>query len=214
MGLFLFVAAVKGKQPLEIAASIKIYLDQIGFKTEIKSAEKWREEIKNRSNFDIIDPPALTAIFGLKNDYSIISFDNCPFQETDACKQVSSQLNTIVSLIEVYDSSTWYHRLFQNGSFIDKFCNNPEEFEGIDKTYEFKGNANTLSRVFGINKLEIEQYMYQFTSQNRDVNLSGKKFPLDLYSLEDEWFFIDFWKKLGIEYPKNSPQFVLLHKIN
>ena len=214
MGLFLFVAAVKGKQPLEIAASIKIYLDQIGFKTEIKSAEKWREEIKNRSNFDIIDPPALTAIFGLKNDYSIISFDNCPFQETDVCKQVSSQLNTIVSLIEVYDSSTWYHRLFQNGFIIDNFCNNPEEFEGVEKAGKFKGNPNTLTRIFGINEIEIEQYLFQFTSENREVNLSRKIGSSDIYSLENAWFFIDFWKKLSIEYPKNSPQFVLLHKIN
>jgi len=213
MGLFLFVAAVKDKQPLEIAASIKIYLDQIGFKTEIKNAEKWREEIENRSNFDVIDPPALTAIFNPKNKFSTISFDNCPFQETDACKHISNQLGTLVSLIEVYDSSTWYHRLFQNGSIIDKFCNNPEEFEGIEKSKEFKGNPDTLSRAFGINKLEIEQYMYQFTNENREDNLSIKINPLNLYSLDNEWFFIDFWKKLGIEYPKSSPQFVLLHKI-
>ena len=213
MGLFLFVAAVKGKLPLEIAASIKIYLDQIGFKTEIKNAEKWREEIKNRNTFDVIDPLALTAIFGIKNNFSTISFDNCPFQETEVCKQISSQLNTIVSLIEVYDSSTWYHRLFQNGSIIDKFCNNPEEFEGIKKASKFKGNPNTLSRIFGINKLEIEQYMFQFTSENRVVNLSRKISPSDVYSLDNEWFFIDFWKKLGIEYPIISPQFVLLHKI-
>ncbi|MHA1104236.1 MAG: hypothetical protein ACTSPN_00685 [Promethearchaeota archaeon] len=76
MGLFLLVAAVKGKQPLEIAVSIKNYLDQIGFKTEVKNAEKWMEKIKNRSNFDVIDPLALTAIFGLQNSFSIISFDN------------------------------------------------------------------------------------------------------------------------------------------
>ena len=214
MGLFIFVAAVKGKQPLEIAASIKIYLDQIGFKTEIKSAEKWREEIKNRSNFDVIYPLALTAIFSLKNNFSTVSFDNCPFQEADACKQISNQLDTIVSLIEVYDSSTWYHRLFQNGSIIDKFCNNPEEFEGIEKANEFKGNPNTLTRIFGINELEIEQYLFQFTSENREVNLSRKISPSEEYSLESEWFFIDFWKKLGVEYPKSSPQFVLFHKIN
>jgi hypothetical protein len=213
MGLFLFVAAVKGKQPLEIAASIKIYLDQIGFRTEIKNIEKWREEIKIRSNFDVIDPPALTAIFNQKNNFSTISFDNCSFQETEVCKNISSQLNTIVSLIEVYDSSTWYHRLFQNGNIIDKFCNNPEEFEGADTISKFKGNPSILSEIFGIDKLEIAQYMFQFTSENRVGNISRKISPSDEYSLENEWFFIEFWKKLGIEYPKSSPQFVLLHKI-
>ena len=213
MGLFLFVAAAKGKQPLEIVASIKIYLDQIGFKTEVKSAEKWREEIKNRGNFDVVDPPALTAIFGLNNNFSTISFNNCSFQEIDVCKHVSSQLNTIVSLIEVYDSSTWYHRLFQNGNIIDKFCNNPEEFEGIEQADKYKGNPDTLSRVFGINKSEIKQYMFQFSSENRVANISRKINPSDEYSLENEWFFIDFWGKMGIKYPKNSPQFVMIHKI-
>ncbi|MBY9004496.1 MAG: hypothetical protein KGD73_11025 [Candidatus Lokiarchaeota archaeon] len=213
MGLFLFVAAVKGKKPLEIAASIKIYLDQIGFDTEIKSAEKWREEIKLKTNFDVIDPMALTAIFNLKNNFSAISFDNCPFQEIEVCKHVSNQLNTIVSLIEVYDSSTWYHRLFQNGNIIDIFCNNPEEFEGNEQTSKFEGNPSTLSEIFRINKLEIEQYMFQFTNENRVSNISRKISTSDDYSLENEWFFIDFWKKLGIDYPKSSPQFVLLHKI-
>jgi len=213
MGLFLFVAAVNGKEPIEIAVSIKNYLDQIGFRTEIKNIEKWREEIKIRSNFDVIDPPALTAIFNQKNNFSTISFDNCSFQETEVCKNISSQLNTIVSLIEVYDSSTWYHRLFQNGNIIDKFCNNPEEFEGADTLSKFKGNPSILSEIFGIDKLEIAQYMFQFTSENRVGNISRKISPSDKYSLENEWFFIEFWKKLGIEYPKSSPQFVLLHKI-
>lgn len=213
MGLFLFVAAVNGKEPIEIAASIKNYLDQIGFRTEIKNIEKWREEIKIRSNFDVIDPPALTAIFNQKNNFSTISFDNCSFQETEVCKNVSSQLNTIVSLIEVYDSSTWYHRLFQNGNIIDKFCNNPEEFESVETISKFKGNPSILSEIFGIDKLEIAQYMFQFTSENREGNISRKISPPDKYSLENEWFFIEFWKKLGIEYPKSSPQFVLLHKI-
>lgn len=213
MGLFLFIAAVRGKQPLEIAAAIKIYLDQIGFESKIKNTEKWREEIRHKTNFDVIDPVALTAIFNPKNDFCVVSFDNCPFQEIEACNHISNQLNTIVSLIEIYDSSTWYHRLFHNGIIIDKFCNNPEQFEGIENANKFKGNPNTLSRVFGTDKLEIEQYMFQFTSENRVVNISRKINSLDEYSLENEWFFIEFWKNLGIGYPKNGPQFVMLHKI-
>lgn len=213
MGLFLFVAAVMSKDPIEIAASIKLFLDQTGFYSSVKKGTEWREEIKDQSYFDVIDPPALTAIFNPKNNFSCISFDNCPFQEIEVCRHISRQLNTVVSLIEVYDSSTWYHRLFQKGALVDKFCNNPQEFEGIDKSHEFKGNPNILSNIFGINQLEIEDYLFQFTSRNREFNYLRKVNPSDEYTLGNEWFFVDFWRKLGIEYPKTKPQIILVHKI-
>ena len=213
MGLFLFIAAVMAKDPLEIATSIKLYLDQNGFYSSVKEGTKWREEVRDQSYFDAIDPPALTAIFNPKNNFSCISFDNCPFQEIEVCKYVSLQLNTVISLIEVYDSTTWYHRLFQRGDLIDKFCNNPQEYEAIEKTHEFKGKPGILSNIFAINKLEIEEYLFQFTPKNREYNYLRKISPSDEYPLGNEWFFVDFWRKLGIEYPKTNPQIILIHKI-
>jgi hypothetical protein len=213
MGLFLFVAALLSNEPLEIAASIKLFLEGVGFYSRVKSTIKWRDEIKDRSNFDVIDPPALTAIFPPKNEICCISFDNCPFEEIDVSRHLSLQLNTIVSLIEVYDSTTWYHRLFQKGELIEEFCNNPSEFESENKATEFRGNADILSRVFNVNKLEIQEYLFQFTPNNRNSNFSRKIKMSDEYALGNEWFFIEFWKKLGIEYPRISPQLILFHEI-
>jgi hypothetical protein len=213
MGLFLFVAAVLSNEPLKIAASIEIFLEGVGFNSKVKNATRWREEIKNRSHFDVIDPPALTAIFPPKNDFCCISFDNCPFEEIEVSRHLSHQLNTVVSLIEVYDSSTWYHRLFQNGELIDRFCNNPSEFEGVQKANEFEGNADTLSNIFKVDKLEIQDYLFQFTPNNYNSNFSRKIKMSDEYTLGNEWFFTEFWKKLGIEYPRINPQLILFHKI-
>ena len=213
MGLFLFVAAVLSNEPLKIAASIELFLDGIGFHSKVKNATRWREEIKNHSDFDVIDPPALTAIFPPKNNVCCISFDNCPFQEIEVSRHLSHQLKTVVSLIEVYDSTTWYHRLFQYGKLIDKFCNNPREFEGAETTNEFNGNAALLSKIFQVNQLEIQDYLFQFTPNNRDANFSRKIKNSDEYTIGNEWFFVDFWKKLGIEYPRISPQLILLHEI-
>ena len=213
MGLFLFVAALLSNEPLKIAASIEIFLEGVGINSRVKNAARWREEIKNRSNFDVIDPPALTAIFPPKNNFCCISFDNCPFQEIEVSRHLSHQLNTVVSLIEVYDSTTWYHRLFQNGELIDKFCNNPSEFESTQKANEFKGNADILSKVFKVDKFEIQDYLFQFNPINRNENFSRKIDISDENYLGNEWFFVDFWRKLGIEYPRISPQLILLHKI-
>jgi len=213
MGLFLFIAAVLSNEPLKIAASIEIFLEGVGFDSKVKNATSWREEIQNRSHFDVIDPPALTAIFPPKNDICCISFDNCPFEEIDVSRHLSHQLNTIVSLIEVYDSTTWYHRLFQKGELIEKFCNNPSEYEGIENASKFKGNADLLSKIFKVNKLEIQDYLFQFTPNNRNSNFSRKIRVSDKYSLGNEWFFVDFWRNLGIEYPRINPQLILLHEI-
>jgi hypothetical protein len=213
MGLFLFIAAVLSNEPLKIAASEKIYLEKVGFYSTVKDASKWREEIKDRGQFDVIDPPALTAMFPPKNDFCCISFDNCPFQETELCRHLSQQLETVVSLIEVYDSTTWYHKLFQKGELIDKFCNNPIEFEDEKKASEFKGNVEVLSKLFNVDELEIQEYLFQFTPHNRNYNFTRKINISDKYALGNGWFFVDFWRKLGIEYPRTSPQLILLHEI-
>lgn len=213
MGLFLFVAAVKGKKPLEVGASIRIFLDQLGFKTEVKNIQKWREEIKDKSTFDVIDPPAITAIFNDIDGFTVISFDNCPFQEYEVSKWISNQLKTVVSLIEVYDSITWYHRLFLNGSLIDQFCNNPEDLEDFGVSLRLKGDSVILSKNFQVNNEIIEDYMFQFTSENRDMNFLRKLDENDEYALGDEWFFTDFWRKLGIIYPESNPEIILLHKM-
>ena len=168
MGLFLFVAAVKGKNPLEIAASIRIYLDQVGFKSEVKNIQMWREEIKDRSTFDVIDPPAITAIFNIDEEFTVVSFDNCPFQEIEVVKWLSNQLDTVVSLIEVYDSITWYHRVFLNGRLLDQFCNNPEDLEGKEAASRLKGDPFILSKIFQVDKENIERYLFQFTIEDRD----------------------------------------------
>ena len=62
-------------------------------------------------------------------------------------------------------------------------------------------------------QLEIEQYLFQFSSKNRELNYLRKLNPSDDYALGNEWFFVDFWKKLGIEYPKTNPQIILVHRI-
>ncbi|MFW9784772.1 MAG: hypothetical protein ACFFFB_21010 [Candidatus Heimdallarchaeota archaeon] len=215
MGLFLFVSAVKNKTPIEITASIKSYLARANMVTRIMSFSDWIDS-KQKKDFDIHDiisqPISMTAIYPMQNNWSVVIYNNCHFEEKEICKFTSIQLQTLVSLIEVYDSDVWYHYVYFNGNQVDQFCSYPEEYEKKGDWQSFKGNIKKIAFYFDTEEKIIEPYFVQFNSENRLDYQFSKAHEADQYPLGNEWVFIDFWKQLGILYPSITPEILIIHE--
>jgi hypothetical protein len=69
-----------------------------------------------------------------------------------------------------------------------------------------------LAFYFEVEEQLIAPYLVFITSENRDDYIFKKAFANDTYSIGDEWIFIEFWKRLGIEYPNILPEIVILHE--
>jgi hypothetical protein len=215
MGLFLFVSAIKNKSPIEIAAATKSYLSHKNVIADVKSFSQWRtsRQSKGIDMHDIITLPiSMTSIYSPQNRWSVVIYNDCHFEEKEISKFLSVQLQTLISLIEVYDSDIWYHYLYYNGNQVDRFCSNPEEYEKQEEWHLLKGNAKKFAFYFAVEERTIEPYLFQFSSENR-INYPAKKAHVDdEYHLGNEWVFIDFWKRLGIRYPTEVPEIVIIHE--
>lgn len=215
MGLFLFTSAIKNKTSGEIAQAITNYLKHRNISAKLKSYSEWRSST-NDSEYDIHDiisqPISMTSIYKPRNRWTILIFNNCHFDEKEISKYLSIELQTLISLVEVLDSEVWYHFLFYNGKQVDKFCSNPEEYEQKETFESFKGNQKKLAFYFEVDEQIIASYLIPITSENRSDFIFRKAFAEDNHSLGDEWIFIEFWKHLGIEYPKQLPEIVIIHE--
>ncbi|MFX1497736.1 MAG: hypothetical protein ACFFBH_09435 [Promethearchaeota archaeon] len=215
MGLFLFASAVKNKSSVEVSASIKSYLARRNINTDVKSFSEWIDA-KQKKDYDIHDvisePISMTAVYPKLNNWSIVIYNNCHFEEKEISKFVSIQLQTLVSLIEVYDSDVWYHYVFFNGNQVDQFCSSPEEYENRENWNSLKGNLKKVSFYFDVEEQIIKPYFFQFNSENRSNYQFNKAHEDDRYPLGSEWVFIDFWKRLGIIYPSMTPEILIIHE--
>ena len=215
MGLFLFVSAIKNKSPVEIATVIKSYLIHKNVIADVKSFSQWRTSRQNTGidMHDIITLPiSMTSIYSPRNRWSVVIYNDCHFEEKKINKFLSVQLQTLISLIEVYDSDVWYHYLYYNGNQVDQFCSYPQEYEKKEDWDLLKGNAKKVAFYFDVEEQTIEPYLFQFSSENR-INYQRKKAHMDdEYPLGNEWVFIDFWKRLGVNYPSDVPEVVIIHE--
>jgi len=215
MGLFLFTSAIKNKTPGVIAHAITEYLKRKKYFADVKLYSEWRSSTNN-AEFDIHDiisqPISMTSIYKPQNRWTVVIFNNCHFDEKDISKYLSLELQTLISLVEVLDSEVWYHFIFYNGKQVDQFCSNPKEYEQKDKYDLFRGNVKKLAFYFEVDEQIIAPYLISITSENRSDFIFKKAFTDDNHSLGDEWIFLDFWKRLGIEYPSKLPDIVILHE--
>ena len=215
MGLFLFVSAVKNKDPIELAAAIKLYLKPKNVISEVKKYSEWRTEAKT-GKFDahefISQPIPITSIYLPHERWSVILYNNCPFDERDLSKVLSASLGTLVSLIEVYESDAWYHHLFLNGKIVDRFCSSPDQFEDRDTWESYQGNPKKLAFYFDVTEHLIEPYLRPLNTENLEEFFNKRAHVDDEFPLANEWVFVDFWKRLGIRYPSDPPELVIIHE--
>jgi hypothetical protein len=215
MGLFLFASAIKNKTLDEITNAITIFLKRRKILADIKLYSEWRD-LNSNTSIDIrniiSEPISITSIYQPRNRWTVVIFNNCHFDEKDISMYLSLELQTLVSLVEVSDSEVWYHFTFYNGKQVDQFCSNPKEYEKKEIHSSFEGNIKKLSFYFEVDEQIIAPYLIPINSDNRIDLISSKAHVDDKYTLGDEWIFIDFWKRLGIDYPSTLPYQVILHE--
>ncbi|TFG17358.1 MAG: hypothetical protein EU531_03625 [Promethearchaeota archaeon] len=215
MGLFLFTSAIKNSAPIDIARAVSKYLKHRNIIADVKLYSEWRSST-NTSEFDIHNiisqPISMTSIYQPQNRWTVIIFNNCHFDEKEISLFLSLELQTLVSLVEVLDSEVWYYFIFYNGKQVDQFCSNPEEYEQKENYNFFRGNLKKLAFYFEVDETSFAPYLTLVTSEDRTDLIFKKAYRDDIYSLGDEWIFIDFWKRLGIKYPKTLPEIVIIHE--
>jgi hypothetical protein len=215
MGLFLFTSAIKNVSPEEIASAITTYAKRKDIIADVALYTEWVSS-RNKLDIDIHNiisqPISMTSIYETQNRWSVVIYNNCQFEEKEISTYLSFELQTLISLIKVIDSEVWYHFLFYNGKVVDQFCSNPEEYEEAENFQLFQGNLKKLAFYFDVDEQTIAPYLIFITSENRSNVLFKKAFADDRYSLGDEWIFVDFWSRLGIEYPSFLPKIVILHE--
>lgn len=114
-------------------------------------------------------------------------------------EQLSEKLNTWLMFLYIYDEDFWGYFLYDKGKEIDRFSPEPDYFGEDEEPKTYSGNAEIVSRYFGVAKESIEKYLTPWTSEQYD---EGDIFAYegDEFAYADCWQMSDFMDKLGFPY--------------
>ncbi|MCM1299475.1 MAG: hypothetical protein NC203_11220 [Firmicutes bacterium] len=124
--------------------------------------------------------------------------ENCMGYEKLA-EAISQKISSYVMLLYIYDEDFWGYFLYDRGREIDRFSPDPEYFGEAEEHSKYKGNAEIVSKYFGIPRESIEKYLVKWTDEfYEDGDISA--YENDRYAYADCWQMADFMKKLGFSY--------------
>jgi len=116
---------------------------------------------------------------------------------TSIGKSLASELSRLIAGPAVvfleYDQAAWGYCLFEGGTLLDQFWNNPKMFETLPQ--ECAGNVAVMSRVFGVSVASIAPYL------RHPKDSCAKAFDDDKFTLADHWVRVDFMRRIGLTYP-------------
>ena len=138
-----------------------------------------------------------------------------------AAEAVSRELQTVASVISVYDGDFWTHVLFDRGRERDRFASMPDYFEEDPEWVEqlrreWLGNPAIVAATLGRSVDQISPYLVHESGEELEVDEWGayifppyqepaKAFPDDSAPIGVPWVFVDFWRRVGITYPDAVP---------
>ncbi len=124
--------------------------------------------------------------------------ENCVGYEGLA-KALSEKISSYVMLLYIYDEDFWGYFLYDKGEEMDRFCPDPEYF-GEDEDREiYKGNAEVISKYFGVQKESFDKYLTWWTDEYYDEG-DILAYDNDEFAYTDCWQMADFMGKLGFPY--------------
>jgi hypothetical protein len=190
MSYFLAVSAIRGVPTTKVAAAIKEVVGRHGVGLE---------PAQTNAADDRRDVHLFAA-----HDWTIVLWPQYfNIHDLPMAESLSAELSTVVSTIHVYDEQYWTHGLFEHGRRLDAFASRPRFFdeevgaEPIDPT-EWAGDAGLVARTVGVDPDVVAGYLVHMDAPGAPT---GKVNPDDDFPLDDFWVFVDFWRRLGIEYP-------------
>ena len=141
-------------------------------------------------------------IYNPENGWSIIFWPRY-FSANDfpLARAYARAKNICVSSLHVYDSDYWEH-IFLNGDQVEHlFCSSPNFWEEEEEEIRnWIDDPAQMCKTLSIPVASVEKYLVDVGLEE----LSGKAYPDDQFELDDFWVMVDFWRKLGINYPEGD----------
>ncbi len=133
-----------------------------------------------------------------KNVIQLLLNEDCVGYE-ELAKDLSEKISSHVMLLYIYDEDFWGYFLYDNGKEMDRFSPDPEYFGEEEDSEKYSGDAEVVSKYFGVSKESIEKYIVGWTDEyyeEGDVMAYGD----DEFAYTDCWQMVDFMNKLGFPY--------------
>jgi hypothetical protein len=109
---------------------------------------------------------------------------------SEVAGHLSRRLRTVVSSINVYDSDTWQHVVYDNGELVDEYATDPsylvsslDDPRAVERRW--RGNPEAVASHVGSSAREIARHYRR--------NRLSRSF--------DDWNFVELWADFGILYP-------------
>jgi hypothetical protein len=148
------------------------------------------------------------------NGWTVISWPPYIRFLIDVSRWLSGELNTVVSVVDVFEDDDWSHVAISGGEICDKYSTTPRNrvtpgTTSREANRRWGGNPRVVGEVFGVDPDLIAPYFAGINVRLLKIlwryarpSYSGKVWPDDEFPLWDVWVFTDLWRRLGIAYPE------------
>ncbi|MEZ5976378.1 MAG: hypothetical protein R3F33_09955 [Planctomycetota bacterium] len=197
MSNFLSCAAVLGRSVSEVAECL------------IQVFERYRIQVRVLSGPEA-DPEKHVTIYPAGRKKTLILWPAMCLWDMGVVRHLSTDLDAVLSVIQIYDSEHWDHLLFVRGEIADQFRNKPlywmeDESEEPELLRKWAGNAELLAAHLGAPAGTIAPYLVNAAIlEEEDAEEPVRAQPDDEFDLLNEWVFVDFWRRIGIDYPEGD----------
>ncbi len=191
MGNFLAVSAFRDVDDDAVAEATAAFFARCGVQIQ-PVAES--EPNRPRSDFNVFAPVGRWTVVLWPAYFNI--------HDVPVCTALSGDLATVVSTVHTYDSDYWTHVLLREGSVLDRYASVPDYFEAenvAELAEKWAGNAAVVAVAVDGDPALLAPYFHQAVGSE----VRGKASPNDVFELGSEWVFTDFWRRAGIEYPRD-----------
>ncbi|MDE6580500.1 MAG: hypothetical protein K2K41_08210, partial [Ruminiclostridium sp.] len=98
------------------------------------------------------------------NAVQVLLNEDCVGYE-ELAKDLSEKISSYVMLLYIYDEDFWGYFLYDNGREMDRFSPDPEYFGENEDSEKYSGNAEIVSKYFGVPLESIEKYIVRWTDE-------------------------------------------------
>jgi len=197
MGVFMSMTAVRLADPAPVADAV------IGYASAHGIAAAVDHEPPGTGERDI------AQVTPAGNGWNVIFWSKYFVGLGPASRWLSGDLDTLTSAVDIYDGDLWNHLLFQHGELVDRFSSCPDYFttdrnEKAQLRRAWAGSPDTVGEAFGVEPAMIAGYLlHPYSSGLFGRALRNRRIhPDDKFELGNVWVFVDFWRRLGIDYPE------------
>jgi hypothetical protein len=188
MGEFVTMTALRNVSPAEAADAVVRFARDNGISAAVAGD-------RPTGDFATIYPPAA--------GWTIIYWPRAMLFTRKASRWMSEQTGTLASVIDLFDSDSWTHVAYLRGRACARFASDPaghtSDLTSLEEAQaRWRGDPGETADVFGVDAAVIAPYLRTPPPD------SQRAFPGDESPLGDPWVVVDFWRRLGITFPRGA----------